>query len=257
MLSPTPVTGIGPAKGKASMFTIWKRGFCAWQAIVAAVAVLGIGAACAAGPALKPGVRVAIAGDSLTEQKLYTKYIETYLLVCRPDLQTHVLQYGWGGDRAPVFQTRMDYDLLPWKPDVTTTCYGLPFQQDLNRLTLKVTGLPTARADVQWGGATRSFTREQLAAGVNLAAEFLDNPFSAPFKQVLDAVAAKQVFETAMVKKQFVAQRKAAAKGEAEKAAALQERTTLLAEQAQKAEAVRALVQPVRYQLAIRPVTDN
>src|SRR5262245_58121227 len=34
----------------------------------------------AAEPVLKPGDRVAIIGDSITEQKLYSKYVECYLL---------------------------------------------------------------------------------------------------------------------------------------------------------------------------------
>ena len=42
----------------------------------------------------------------------------------------------------------------------------VPFNQDLNRLTLTVTNLDAPRAKVTWGGEGREFTREQLAAGV-------------------------------------------------------------------------------------------
>jgi hypothetical protein len=98
------------------------------------------------------------------------------------------------------------------------------------------------------------FSKEQLAAGINLAAEFIDNPFSAPFAQVMDAVGAKQAFETGMVKKQFVEQRKEAAKGATEAAAAVEARTALLAEQATKVASVRALVKPVSHQIQIVPV---
>ena len=38
-------------------------------------------------PVLEEGDRLAIIGDSITEQKLYSKYIETYLLACHPELQ--------------------------------------------------------------------------------------------------------------------------------------------------------------------------
>jgi lysophospholipase L1-like esterase len=74
---------------------------------------------------LKKGSRVAIVGDSITEQKLYSKYIETYLTVCLSDLELHVIQLGWSGETAPGFANRMNNDLLPWKPDVVTTCYGM------------------------------------------------------------------------------------------------------------------------------------
>ena len=74
---------------------------------------------------IKPGMRVAVVGDSITEQKLYSHYIELYLIACRPDLRLHVMQYGWGGERASGFANRMDNDLLPYKPDVVTTCYGM------------------------------------------------------------------------------------------------------------------------------------
>ena len=77
------------------------------------------------GSVLKKGHRVAIVGDSITEQKLYSKFIETYLTVCLSDLDLHVIQLGWSGETAPGFLGRMNNDLLPWKPDVVTTCYGM------------------------------------------------------------------------------------------------------------------------------------
>lgn len=76
----------------------------------------------------------------------------------------------------------------------------LPFNQDLNRFRLIVTGLKSDRAKVTWGEASREFSRADLVAGINLAEEFLDNPFSAPFKQVESAVRAQQDFETPMVR---------------------------------------------------------
>jgi len=79
----------------------------------------------AKGSVLKKGQRVAIVGDSITEQKLYSKYIETYLTVCLSDLELHVIQLGWSGETAPGFLGRMNNDLIPWKPDVVTTCYGM------------------------------------------------------------------------------------------------------------------------------------
>ncbi|MCI0360298.1 MAG: SGNH/GDSL hydrolase family protein [Planctomycetaceae bacterium] len=351
----------------------------------------------AAEPILKSGDRVAIVGDSITEQKLYSKYVEAYLLACSgvPDLT--VFQYGWSGERANGFADRLENDCAGFKPTVVTLCYGmndgsyqpyndqigstyeanmrrvlsgltkigvrtivvgspgavdqnffrpgtmmgdrpshvayndnlahlrdigkkladenkqpfanvhdamvetmkkaqealgstypvcggdgfhpgpngqlimayaflkglgvdgnigevtvdmkdkgtasaghkvtdakpasitlestrwpfcfdgdskspastrsivpfLPFNQDLNRLTLKVTGLDTPKGVVTWGAKTKEFTKEQLAAGINLAAEFDATPFDAPFAALVDAIATKQDFETGIIK-QFI-----------------------------------------------------
>lgn len=81
--------------------------------------------ATAAEPDLKKADRVAIVGDSITEQKLYSKFMETYLLVCVPEFDLNVIQLGWSGERAPGFAARMHNDLMPWKPTVVTTCYGM------------------------------------------------------------------------------------------------------------------------------------
>jgi hypothetical protein len=48
--------------------------------------------------------------------------------------------------------------------------------------------------------ATRSFSREELEKGVNLAAEFADHPFVEPFRKVEAMIGAKQQFETGMIK---------------------------------------------------------
>lgn len=419
----------------------WRQAVAVWAAIL----VIGWAkSSLVAEPVLKQGSRLALVGDSITEQKLYSAYIESYVMACRPDLAVSVMQLGWSGERAPGFLSRMDYDLLPWKPDVVTTCYGMndggyraytntigetyigamsnivakvkaaggtvvvgspgvvdsftykrgntnnlaaiyndnlahlgelgrklaeengfpfadvhgtmmsamtaakaarsnefavaghdgvhpgengqllmacaflkalgmdgdlgtitltwagqseasaghqilstsnhvvevesvrypfcfkpastngegsasilpfmPFQKELNRLTLIVKGLPEARAEVKWGPSGKVFTREQLAAGINLAAEFMDNPFSAPFERVLAAVKAKQAFETTMVKRQFKTQRNTIRKDPAQTEALTRQRDALLAEQAAQVDAVRAVVKPVRHQIAVVPV---
>lgn len=342
-------------------------------------------------PIVKPEARVAIAGDSITEQKIYSRYIEDYLIACQPQLSTVSMQFGWSGERAPGFLGRMDNDLKGFGPTLVTTCYGmndgsytaytdaigktyqeamrsivrklkaqgvtvlvggpgavdtryfrgggeaanvynanlaqltelakqvaqeegmpftdvhapmiaamakakaangadfavcgtdgvhpgangqlvmayaflkgmgfdgnlgtitidmkgapaatgghkvlsgakgtvelestrypfcfsgdptspgsprsilpfLPFNQELNRLTLVVRNLGTAQATVTWGEAIATFSRQQLEAGVNLAAEFGDNPFSAAFAAVDSAVGQKENWETYMIKNQI------------------------------------------------------
>ena len=71
----------------------------------------------------------------------------------------------------------------------------LPFNEELNRLQLIVTGAPTAQLKISWGDRSKVFEAGQLAKGINLAAEFLDNPFAEPFKAVEDAVRKQQQYE--------------------------------------------------------------
>lgn len=74
---------------------------------------------------LKAGDRLAICGDSITEQKMYSQLMELYLTVCVPELGVTVRQYGWGGERAPGFLARMAEDCLRFSPTIATTCYGM------------------------------------------------------------------------------------------------------------------------------------
>jgi len=74
---------------------------------------------------LQTGDRIAILGDSITEQRLYSKNIATYLAACRPELAVDVRQLGWSGESLPGFIDRMDQDCLRFKPTVATIAYGM------------------------------------------------------------------------------------------------------------------------------------
>lgn len=74
---------------------------------------------------LQPGDRLAICGDSITEQKMYSRIIETYLTVCVPQLRVTVRQYGWSGEKTDGFLRRMDRDCLSFQPTVATLAYGM------------------------------------------------------------------------------------------------------------------------------------
>lgn len=74
---------------------------------------------------LKVGDRLAICGDSITEQKMYSRIMETYLTVCTPQLQVTTRQYGWSGETAEGFLHRMENDCLRFQPTIATTCYGM------------------------------------------------------------------------------------------------------------------------------------
>lgn len=398
-----------------------------------------------AGSLLPPGARVAVIGDSITEQKLYSKYIEAYLLACTGRTDVRVFQFGWSGERAGGFAARLENDLSVFRPNVATTCYGMndgsytpyapqigmeyeknmrlvlnglkaagvqviavgspgavdpgyfvrptlkgevynenlaqlrdiasklaqecgqpfanvhdtmlsalapsktalgkpyapfgsdgfhpapagqllmaqaflkalgcdgeigvisvdcqgaaqgspghhilssrdgvtevessrwpfcfdadashagstrsilpfcSFNQDLNRLVLRVKNLPGAKAKITWGGECREFSRESLEAGVNLAAEFVATPFQAPFQELLDAIATKQALETVMIKNLITHFRGFAsdASQDAEFAAALNTlKTKLTQKQTRLDELARSKVVPVRHTLVVEP----
>ncbi|MEI6794751.1 MAG: SGNH/GDSL hydrolase family protein [Verrucomicrobiota bacterium] len=69
--------------------------------------------------------RLAICGDSITEQKMYSVLMEAYIVAARSDLHVTVRQYGWSGEQAGGFLKRMDNDVLRFKPTIATTCYGM------------------------------------------------------------------------------------------------------------------------------------
>jgi lysophospholipase L1-like esterase len=74
---------------------------------------------------LRVGDRLAICGDSITEQKMYSRIIETYLTVCVPQLRVTVRQYGWSGEKTDGFLRRMDEDCLTFEPTIATLAYGM------------------------------------------------------------------------------------------------------------------------------------
>ncbi|MBL7222313.1 MAG: SGNH/GDSL hydrolase family protein [Candidatus Brocadiae bacterium] len=87
--------------------------------------VLAAVAAFAGEAKLQDGDFVAVIGDSITEQKLYSVLIEDYLLMCQPAAKLRQMQFGWGGETAGGYLRRMANDTLPYKPTVVTTCYGM------------------------------------------------------------------------------------------------------------------------------------
>jgi lysophospholipase L1-like esterase len=89
---------------------------------------------------LRKGDLLAICGDSITEQRMYSRLMEDYLTMCVPELRVTVRQFGWSGERAPGFLARMTNDCLRFKPNVATTCYGMndheyrPYEERIGRI---------------------------------------------------------------------------------------------------------------------------
>jgi hypothetical protein len=365
---------------------------------------------------LPPNARVAVIGDSITEQKIYSKYIETYLLACTGRSDIKVFQFGWSGERAGGFAARLENDLAVFNPNVATTCYGMndgsykayveqigadyeknmrailagfgkvgvklvavgspggvdpdfftrptikgelynenlaqlrdiakklaeenkqpfanvhdtmmsaltkskaalgfdgeigtitmdmkgqgaassghvvksgqggsvtlesskwpfcfdadpksagsnrsilpftSFNQDLNRLTLQVKNIGVAKAKVTWGAQSKEFSREQLEAGVNLAAEFTQTPFDAAFAGLTNAIGLKQAYETTLIKS-FVTHMRVVAAEAAEEpkvAAALAKLKKKFADEHAKMDAnVRKQIQPVSHTIKVEEI---
>jgi lysophospholipase L1-like esterase len=69
-------------------------------------------------------------GDSITEQRLYTTFVETFVLTRYPQLNVRFVNSGWGGENAPggnggSADLRLTRDVLPYKPTVMTVMLGM------------------------------------------------------------------------------------------------------------------------------------
>src|SRR5579864_5477286 len=97
------------------------------------------------------GERVVFLGDSITEQRLYTTYIEAYALTRHPEWKLWFRNVGWGGDtswlrqRSHPDETKLfaadeatqqqmvetavkrglERDVLPLKPTFVTVNFGM------------------------------------------------------------------------------------------------------------------------------------
>ncbi len=79
----------------------------------------------AAQPLVKSGDLVVVAGDSITEQKQYSVFIEDYILMCARVPEARVIQFGWSGDKIDGFRDRQMPSLKLFKPQVVTTLFGM------------------------------------------------------------------------------------------------------------------------------------
>jgi lysophospholipase L1-like esterase len=130
------------------------------------LAVVGLASSAFAGDfIIHNNDRVVILGDSITEQKLYSTYVEAYALTRHPDWKLTFRNTGWGGDTSwlrqrartdenalfkaePDEQQKMvenavnkglERDVLPLKPTVVTIDFAMndhayqPFREDIFR----------------------------------------------------------------------------------------------------------------------------
>ena len=79
---------------------------------------------------LNTGDRVVFYGDSITDQRLYTVDVETYVLTRFPKLDVTFVHSGWGGDRVSgggggTADVRLERDVFPYHPTVMTIMLGM------------------------------------------------------------------------------------------------------------------------------------
>jgi len=79
---------------------------------------------------LKGGDRVVFYGDSITDQRLYTTFTETYVVTRFPGLRVWFVHSGVGGDRvtggwAGGIDLRLHRDVIAYKPTVMTIMLGM------------------------------------------------------------------------------------------------------------------------------------
>lgn len=101
-----------------------------WLGLLGALAALSSAAFAQNGFALREGDRVVFYGDSITDQRLYTTFTETYVVTRFPRLNVTFVHSGWGGDRVngggggPI-DVRLYRDVLPYNPTVLTIMLGM------------------------------------------------------------------------------------------------------------------------------------
>ncbi|MDQ6677530.1 MAG: SGNH/GDSL hydrolase family protein, partial [Acidobacteriota bacterium] len=79
---------------------------------------------------LRSGDRVVFYGDSITDQRLYTTFTETYVVTRYPRMPITFIHSGWGGDRVTgggggSIDVRLDRDVIPYRPTVMTIMLGM------------------------------------------------------------------------------------------------------------------------------------
>lgn len=150
------------------------------------------------------------------------------------------------------------FDADPKNPGSTRSILPFTnFNEELNRLTLVVKDLSKAKAKVTWGTQSKEFTKEQLEAGINLAAEFPTTPFDEPFMKLMEAVATKQQFETTAIKNLVTNFRLFGedAKSDAELAAAFETVRKKVGEKhAAHHASARKRIQPVKHTVKVEPM---
>ena len=96
------------------------RGIC-WLACMASL----LGTARAEDFFFKDGDVIAVMGDSITEQHLYSNYLEMWIVSRFPTLKLEFHNVGIGGNRSPGGNARFTRDVLSFKATAMTVDFGM------------------------------------------------------------------------------------------------------------------------------------
>ncbi len=79
---------------------------------------------------VRDGDTVVFYGDSITDSRQYTNFVETFILTRYPKMNVRFVHSGWGGDRVggggggPI-DVRLQRDVIAYKPTVMTVMLGM------------------------------------------------------------------------------------------------------------------------------------
>ncbi|NLN75051.1 MAG: SGNH/GDSL hydrolase family protein [Armatimonadetes bacterium] len=97
-----------------------------WFAKIAAVsALLAVSLGANADCLLKSGDTMVFFGDSITEQRVYTRYVMNYFALRNPGVKIVFRNAGWVSDTAVGGNRRLQRDVLDLKPNLVSICYGM------------------------------------------------------------------------------------------------------------------------------------
>lgn len=130
--------GFGMGQSRRAFAAFLRNGFLAAALMACAAPVAqvagqaggGGSSSPAGGFALKAGDRVVFFGDSITDQRLYTTFVETYVVTRFPNLDVRFTHSGWGGDRVTGgggggIGQRLERDVIAYKPTMVTVMLGM------------------------------------------------------------------------------------------------------------------------------------
>ena len=109
---------------------------------------------------IKKGDSVVMMGDSITEQHLYSNYVEMWTVTRFPAWNITFRNVGIGGDRSTGGNSRFKRDVLAYKPTALTVDFGM---NDGGYRTFDEPGFKT------YLGGLQGIANQAKAAGIRLA----------------------------------------------------------------------------------------